>query len=159
MDHSGGSTGAPGSTLESGNFCRQKDWKGTRPQSSQKDSSGKSSVTVSLDSSWLGNRRFGKRRAEGEETKRSGWRTQTTIGATLLKYVGNWVKTLVLGGIRGYQWILSPFLGPCCRFFPSCSQYTYEAISRWGLFRGSLLAIRRVIKCHPFHPGGIDPVP
>ncbi|MGE0556142.1 MAG: membrane protein insertion efficiency factor YidD [Gemmatimonadales bacterium] len=61
--------------------------------------------------------------------------------------------------IRGYQRFVSPALPPRCRFVPSCSQYALEAIDRYGLFKGSWLGFRRLIKCHPFHSGGYDPVP
>jgi hypothetical protein len=61
--------------------------------------------------------------------------------------------------IRTYQLLLSPLLGNHCRFYPSCSQYAVEAIERHGPWRGSLLAVRRILRCHPWHPGGIDPVP
>jgi putative membrane protein insertion efficiency factor len=61
--------------------------------------------------------------------------------------------------IRGYQLFISPVLGPCCRFTPSCSEYTREAISRHGFIKGFSLGTRRLLKCHPFHPGGFDPVP
>ena len=61
--------------------------------------------------------------------------------------------------IRGYQRFLSPALPPSCRFHPSCSQYALEAVTRYGALRGSWLAARRLARCHPFHPGGFDPVP
>jgi putative membrane protein insertion efficiency factor len=61
--------------------------------------------------------------------------------------------------IRGYQRFVSPALPPRCRFTPSCSQYTLEAVERYGLVKGSWLGARRLIRCHPFHPGGYDPVP
>jgi uncharacterized protein len=61
--------------------------------------------------------------------------------------------------IRLYQWTVSPLLGPTCRFHPSCSQYALEAVQRFGVFRGSGLAIARLARCHPWHPGGFDPVP
>ena len=68
-------------------------------------------------------------------------------------------RRLVAGLIRAYQRFLSPALPPSCRFHPSCSQYALEAVTRYGVLRGSWLAIRRLARCHPFHPGGFDPVP
>ncbi len=68
-------------------------------------------------------------------------------------------KFLVLLLIRGYQLIVSPVLGPACRFYPSCSQYALLAINQYGVVKGSYLAFRRLLRCHPFHPGGVDPVP
>jgi putative membrane protein insertion efficiency factor len=61
--------------------------------------------------------------------------------------------------IRGYQLVLSPLIGPCCRYYPSCSQYAIEAIEAHGSVRGMWLAIRRISRCHPWHEGGFDPVP
>jgi putative membrane protein insertion efficiency factor len=61
--------------------------------------------------------------------------------------------------IRGYQLFLSPLKPPSCRFAPTCSHYAIEAIRRFGAWKGGWLALRRILKCHPFHPGGIDPVP
>jgi len=61
--------------------------------------------------------------------------------------------------IRLYQWTLSPLLGPTCRFHPSCSNYALEAMTRFGLMRGCWLAMRRLGRCHPWNPGGFDPVP
>lgn len=61
--------------------------------------------------------------------------------------------------IRGYQLVISPALPPSCRFTPSCSQYALEAITRHGALKGSWLAARRLARCHPFNPGGVDPVP
>lgn len=69
------------------------------------------------------------------------------------------IGTLLRMFIRGYQLVVSPLLGPCCRFAPSCSAYAIEAIAVHGPVRGSWLAIRRVARCHPFHAGGVDPVP
>lgn len=60
--------------------------------------------------------------------------------------------------IKVYQRYLSPLKPATCRFYPSCSQYYYEAVLKFGVIRGSLLGIRRLLKCHPFHPGGYDPV-
>jgi len=67
-------------------------------------------------------------------------------------------KVAVLA-IRGWQLILSPVLPPACRFEPSCSRYAQGAVERHGVARGSWLAARRLACCHPFHPGGYDPVP
>jgi len=61
--------------------------------------------------------------------------------------------------IRFYQKIISPLTPPSCRFYPTCSSYGLEAIKRYGAFKGGYLTIKRILKCHPFHPGGIDPVP
>ena len=61
--------------------------------------------------------------------------------------------------IRGYQVTIGPALPPSCRFYPSCSTYALQALAKYGLLRGSWLAARRLIRCHPFHPGGVDPVP
>ncbi|MGB0893155.1 MAG: membrane protein insertion efficiency factor YidD [Parashewanella sp.] len=61
--------------------------------------------------------------------------------------------------IRGYQLIISPMIGPRCRFSPTCSHYAIEAVKMHGSAKGSWLAIKRILKCHPLHPGGIDPVP
>lgn len=61
--------------------------------------------------------------------------------------------------VRVYQYLISPVLGPHCRFYPSCSHYAVEAIECHGLVRGLLLAVRRLSRCHPWHPGGVDPVP
>lgn len=77
--------------------------------------------------------------------------------------LGRWVlhlpRHLVALLIRGYQWTLSPLLPASCRFHPSCSQYTLEAVRKYGVLRGGWLGIRRLARCHPFHPGGFDPVP
>lgn len=66
---------------------------------------------------------------------------------------------MMLALIRFYQWFISPVLGPHCRFHPSCSHYMAEAILRHGPLRGFLLGIRRISRCHPWNPGGYDPVP
>lgn len=69
------------------------------------------------------------------------------------------MRAALLGLIRFYQLLLSPFVGQHCRFYPSCSQYALEAIERHGTVRGSWLAIKRLARCHPWHAGGVDPVP
>lgn len=69
------------------------------------------------------------------------------------------MKWALIGLIRLYQWMLSPLLGPACRFHPSCSTYAIEALRAHGVIRGLWLATCRIFKCHPFHPGGYDPVP
>ena len=68
------------------------------------------------------------------------------------------MRFAVQGLIRLYQWTLSPLLGPRCRFYPSCSRYAFEAVGRYGVLRGGWLAMKRIGRCHPWHPGGIDPV-
>ncbi|MCC6757231.1 MAG: membrane protein insertion efficiency factor YidD [Arenimonas sp.] len=69
------------------------------------------------------------------------------------------LKSLALLLIRGYQLMISPMLGSNCRFSPTCSAYAMQAIERFGFFRGGWLTARRIARCHPFHPGGFDPVP
>ncbi|MGB9835280.1 MAG: membrane protein insertion efficiency factor YidD [Candidatus Saccharicenans sp.] len=69
------------------------------------------------------------------------------------------MKYIFLGLIKIYQWLISPLLGHNCRYYPTCSEYTYQAIKKYGLIRGSYLGGKRILRCHPFHEGGIDPVP
>jgi uncharacterized protein len=69
------------------------------------------------------------------------------------------MKELLLLLVKGYQWLIRPLLPPTCRFHPSCSQYSIEAISKYGALKGFWLTIRRVARCNPWHPGGYDPVP
>jgi putative membrane protein insertion efficiency factor len=69
------------------------------------------------------------------------------------------MRSLLVLAIRAYQLALSPMLGAHCRFAPSCSHYALEAIERHGSLRGGWLALRRLVRCHPFTPGGFDPVP
>lgn len=68
------------------------------------------------------------------------------------------LRSLMTALIQGYRLLVSPLLGPCCRFVPSCSQYALDAIEHHGPLRGVILALRRILRCHPFHPGGYDPV-
>jgi putative membrane protein insertion efficiency factor len=68
-------------------------------------------------------------------------------------------SVVLLGAVRSYRSWVSPLLGARCRFHPSCSAYAEEALTRYGGRRGAWLAVRRLGRCHPFHPGGLDPVP
>lgn len=69
------------------------------------------------------------------------------------------MRSLFVGLIKAYQYLISPLLGPSCRFHPTCSHYAIEAISEYGVLKGGYLSVRRIIKCHPLHEGGHDPVP
>ena len=69
------------------------------------------------------------------------------------------MKRLLIGLIRIYQYAISPFLGRSCRYFPTCSAYAVEALQKHGALKGGWLATKRVCRCHPWHPGGYDPVP
>jgi putative membrane protein insertion efficiency factor len=69
------------------------------------------------------------------------------------------LKKIFLAIIRFYQVIISPLKPPTCRFYPTCSHYGLEAVQRFGALKGGWLTIKRILKCHPFHPGGLDPVP
>jgi len=69
------------------------------------------------------------------------------------------MRNLLVGLLRGYQYVISPLLGNHCRFYPSCSHYAVEAIETHGAVRGVRFAVQRLLRCHPWHPGGYDPVP
>jgi putative membrane protein insertion efficiency factor len=69
------------------------------------------------------------------------------------------MRPFLLALIRAYQYILSPVFTPACRFRPTCSEYAYRAVERHGIMQGTWMAVRRILRCHPFHPGGFDPVP
>jgi len=68
-----------------------------------------------------------------------------------MKYIG-------ISLIRFYQLVISPFLPSSCRFYPTCSEYALQAIKKYGFFKGTFIGAKRLVKCHPFHPGGYDPV-
>ena len=80
-----------------------------------------------------------------------------------LKSAGEFLTGMLARGmlalIRFYRKNISPLHPPCCRFIPTCSQYALEAVRRYGPYKGGYLALKRILKCHPFHPGGYDPVP
>jgi len=69
------------------------------------------------------------------------------------------VRAVVMFLIRGYQRFISPFLPRSCRFYPTCSEYTLQAVAKYGAAKGLWLGTRRIVKCGPWHPGGYDPVP
>ena len=73
--------------------------------------------------------------------------------------IARWPREVVLGLIRAYQVSLAHIMVSQCRYTPSCSRYTYEAVERYGALRGSWMGVKRILRCHPFHPGGYDPVP
>ena len=72
--------------------------------------------------------------------------------------ISEFAKDLVLGLLHAYKWALSPMLPPSCRYVPTCSEYAAEAVERFGAWRGSWMALGRVLRCHPFVKGGYDPV-
>jgi hypothetical protein len=76
---------------------------------------------------------------------------------TWLQRVQQIPSRILIAGVRLYQWTLSPFLGGQCRFIPSCSAYFIEAVHKYGACRGAWKGVRRICRCHPFHPGGFDP--
>lgn len=69
------------------------------------------------------------------------------------------MKRILVFLVKCYRKYISPLKRPCCRFYPTCSQYALEALEKYGALKGSWLALRRILKCHPWHEGGIDPVP
>ena len=71
----------------------------------------------------------------------------------------NWINWFILTPLYVYRWSISPLLGPRCRFYPSCSEYAIAAVRNHGIIRGLFLTVKRLLRCHPWHPGGVDPVP
>lgn len=76
----------------------------------------------------------------------------------LFKKVSSILAMACIGLVRFYQVVISPLKGPTCRFYPTCSQYSIQAFKKYGFLKGLWLTLRRVSKCHPFHPGGYDPL-
>jgi len=74
-------------------------------------------------------------------------------------YLRKLVLWIALKLIRFYQLAISPYFRPCCRYVPTCSSYTYEALQKYGIFRGGFMSLKRLLRCHPFHTGGYDPLP
>jgi len=77
----------------------------------------------------------------------------------IMTYIRKALIWVVLKCIRFYQYAISPHFPPCCRYVPTCSAYAYEAVQKYGVFRGLFMAVCRVLRCHPFHAGGYDPLP
>lgn len=88
------------------------------------------------------------------ESSRARWASAKPV----LERFARLPRRLVLGALGVYRAVISPAIGPACRFVPSCSAYATEAIERYGVVRGGWLGLKRVARCHPFHPGGFDPV-
>jgi len=82
-----------------------------------------------------------------------------SIGATLVNRGSAVAKKILMGLVRAYQLLVSPLLGDNCRFQPTCSQYMIGAIDRFGALKGTWLGLRRLSRCHPWHEGGLDPIP
>jgi putative membrane protein insertion efficiency factor len=74
-----------------------------------------------------------------------------------LAWIAALTAGLLIALVRGYQWLISPFLGRNCRFSPTCSEYFIQAVRKYGPLRGSWKGVRRILRCHPWNPGGVDP--
>lgn len=75
-----------------------------------------------------------------------------------MKIIGSFFKKIMILMIRFYQRCISPLFPPTCRFYPTCSAYFIQALEKYGVFKGSYLGIKRILKCHPWHEGGYDPL-
>lgn len=71
---------------------------------------------------------------------------------------GRLLKLIMILLIKCYQWFISPYIGPHCRFYPTCSAYALQAIEKYGPIKGGVMALKRILRCHPWHKGGYDPV-
>ncbi len=76
----------------------------------------------------------------------------------ILRKLNNYLTNICIYLVNFYRKFISPLKGPTCRFYPTCSQYSLEAFKKYGLIKGMFLTIKRILKCHPFHPGGYDPL-
>ncbi len=77
----------------------------------------------------------------------------------MMKYIKNGLNLILIGLVQFYRIVISPLKPATCRFYPTCSTYTLEALRKYGPFKGSYLGIKRILKCHPWHKGGYDPLP
>ena len=75
-----------------------------------------------------------------------------------MKHISNFLKSVLILLVRGYQKFISPMFPPTCRFYPTCSEYFIQAVQKYGPFKGSWLGIKRILRCHPGNPGGYDPL-
>lgn len=75
-----------------------------------------------------------------------------------MKHISDLLKNVLILIIRGYQKFISPMFPPTCRFYPTCSEYCLQAVRKYGPFKGSWLGIKRILRCHPWNPGGYDPL-
>jgi uncharacterized protein len=100
--------------------------------------------------------------AISEQGHQTAWYSIFSLAPALRRmksYSFNPFKWLLIGLIRGYQLFISPLLGRSCRFYPTCSSYCLQAIESFGVLSGIWFCVRRIGRCHPFHPGGYDPLP
>ena len=75
-----------------------------------------------------------------------------------MKHISNFLKSVLILIVRGYQKFISPMFPPTCRFYPTCSEYFIQAVQKYGPFKGSWIGIKRILRCHPGNPGGYDPL-
>lgn len=94
-----------------------------------------------------------------ESTTSATWQVEVSTDRRTRSHIARAASVVLLFVLTAYRVVLSPVMGPACRFEPSCSRYASDAIRRHGVMRGCWLALRRVARCHPFHAGGLDPVP